>query len=83
MIRRICSEWQISQNSNTQFAWCLPIFDAVKCEHHHISKPISNNPLVLLYKTEVIEKKWVDIREFSTPHVWMIGKTPFQNSDVK
>ena len=83
MVRTICSERQISWNSNTRYSWCLPIFDAIKFDNHNISTPICNNPAVLLYKTEVVEQKWVDILEFSTSHVRMIAKTPFQNSDVK
>jgi hypothetical protein len=83
MIQTICSERQISQNSNSGCAWSLPIFRTIKGENNNISTPLDNHPTVLLYKSEVIEQKWEGLLELSTSHVWMIEKTPFQNAEVK
>jgi hypothetical protein len=83
MIKEICSELHISWNTNTGYAWSLPIFDAVKCETHGISTHFRNDPAASLYKYEIDERKWEGILELSTSHVWMIAGVPFQNSGVK
>jgi hypothetical protein len=83
MIQMICLERQISQDSNSGHAWSLPIFHTLKCENNNISTPLGNHPAVLLYKSEVMEQKWEAILELSTSHVWIIGKIPFKNSEVK
>jgi hypothetical protein len=83
MIKTICSERQIPRNSNTGFSWSLSIFDAIKCQTQDISRSFLDNPAALLYKHEVINRKWEGIPESSTSQVWMIDRVPFPNSGVK
>jgi hypothetical protein len=82
MIQTICSERQISRNDNTGFSWSLPIFDAIKCENHSISTPLDHNP-ALLYKYEVMDKKWEGILESSSSLIWKIRGVPFKKAEVR
>jgi len=83
MIKTICTERQISWNSNTGYAWSLPIFGAIRCQNNSILTHFQNDPAALLYKSEAAERKWEGILELSTSHVWMIAGVPFDNSGVK
>jgi hypothetical protein len=83
MIETICSERQISRNSNTGYAWDLPILDHIKCENDGISTHLGNVPAALLYKHEVADRKWKRIRELSTSRSWMISKICFDNPGVE
>lgn len=83
MIHTICSERQISQNGNTGHAWSLPIFHMIEYENDNIATLLGDHPAMLLYKSEVMERRWEGILKLSTSHVWLSGKTPFTNSGIK
>lgn len=85
MIKTICSERRISKNSETGYAWNLPIFEIIKQEKNEDPSPWYNDPpmSMLLYKCEVIERKWEGILELSKSLNWMIDRVPFQKSGVE
>jgi hypothetical protein len=83
MIKTICSEREISRNSNTGYAWSLPIFGAIECENLGISTNSSNDSGALLYRNEVVEQKWEGILKLSTSQNWKVAKIPILNKHVR
>jgi hypothetical protein len=83
MIKRICSERQISRNSNSGYSWGLPILDPIKYENDDSSTHLGNSPAALLYKHEVADRKWKCVQELSTSRSWMVSRICFNNSGVQ